>query len=68
MTGNAKRGVLGGIEPDPEAGKPYRHTRQKARLMLADLNEEQVRQALILLLDKRPEDVLDALIKASGET
>lgn len=59
---NAKRGILGGAEPDPDAGKPYRHTRQKCRLMMNGMTGDQFRDALLRLLDIRPEDVLSALI------
>lgn len=62
-----KRGVLGGLEPDPDKGKPFRHTRSKARLMLEGLDPARAREALRLLIDKHPGDVLDALIEVSPE-
>lgn len=51
-----------------EAGKPFRHTRAKARLMLTDLTETQLKAALAALIEKRPEDALDAILEATGET
>jgi hypothetical protein len=65
----AARGVLGGIEPDPDKGRPNRHTRAKAKLMIDSLNDKPgaLALALLLLAEKRPEDTLDALIAASGE-
>lgn len=68
----ARGGVIGGAQPDPDKGKPHRHTRQKARLMMDTFGEGEaawlkLRLAMNHLLDTRPEDVLDALIKASGE-
>jgi hypothetical protein len=62
-----KRGVLGGIEPDPDKGKPYRHTRRKCLLMMEGMNGDKHGAALKLLIEKRPEDVLDALIAVSDE-
>jgi hypothetical protein len=64
---NGKRGILGGAQPDPDAGKPFRHTRAKARLMMGTLTTTQQRVALELLIEKRPEDSLDAMISASGD-
>ena len=63
-----KRGVLGGVEPDPDRGKPYRNTRRKCRLMMEGMSGDKYAAALSLLIDKRPEDVLDALIEVSGES
>ena len=60
------RGVLGGVEPDPGKGKPHRHTRAKCLLMLTGMTLDQATTALIVLIDKRPEDALDALIIAAG--
>jgi hypothetical protein len=64
---NGKRGVLGGIVPDPDAGKSFRHTRAKARLMKDGLTMTQLQVALELLIEKHPVDALDAMISASGE-
>lgn len=61
------KGVLGGVVPDPDKGKAFRHTRAKARLMLGGLTSTQQTVALELLIEKRPEDALDALLGASGE-
>jgi hypothetical protein len=61
------KGVLGGVLPDPDKGKPHRHTRAKARLMLQDLDRSQAFAALELLIDKRPEEVLDAILDAVGQ-
>jgi hypothetical protein len=63
----APRGVLGGAQPDPDKGKPFRHTRAKARLMKGTLTSTQLTVALELLIEKHPEDALDAMISASGE-
>lgn len=63
----AAKGVLGGLQPDPDKGKPYRRTREKARLMISSLNEEQLHGALLYLMDTRPEDLLDALLHVNGE-
>lgn len=63
-----KRGVLGGVQPDPDFGKPNRHTRQKCRLMLADLSPAQTHIVLRQLINKRPEDVLDAILEVVGDT
>jgi hypothetical protein len=63
----ATRGVLGGAQPDPDKGKPFRHTRAKARLMKSNLTCSQLRVTLELLIEKHPEDALDAMISASGE-
>jgi hypothetical protein len=62
------KGVLGGLQPDPDMGKPFRHTRAKARLMMGGLTSTQLTVALELLIEKRPEDALDAMLAASGET
>ena len=65
------KGVLGGIQPDPEKGMPYRQVRQKARLLLEDMYASEDINALyntiISLMTVRPEETLDALIAASGE-
>jgi hypothetical protein len=61
------KGVLGGIEPDPDAGTPYRKVRARAQLMLGTLTSDQQKLALELLIVVRPEEALDALIFASGE-
>lgn len=63
----ARKGILGGAQPDPDHGKPFRHTRAKARLMKGTLTSVQLTTALELLIDKHPEDALDAMISASGE-
>lgn len=52
---------------DPTVGKPFRHTRDRARLLLADLTPPQLAIALTILINKRPEDALDAIIEATGE-
>lgn len=62
------RGILGGAVPDPDKGKPHRHVRARARLMLQGMTPEQHLAAINWLLDKRPEDTLDALIAASEDT
>jgi hypothetical protein len=61
------KGVLGGLQPDPDMGKPFRHTRAKARLVMGTLTTTQQTVALELLIEKRPEDALDAMISATGE-
>jgi hypothetical protein len=66
----ARGGILAGSDPDgpdPDKGKPFRHTRQKCRLMMRDMGDGQCRKALTLLMDKRPDEVLDALIEVSGD-
>ena len=63
----APKGVLGGIVPDPDKGKSFRQSRAKARLMKGTLTSTQLQVALELLIEKRPEDALDAMISASGE-
>ena len=63
----AARGVLGGIAPDPDKGKSFRHTRAKARLMKGTLTGIQLQVALELLIEQHPESALDAMISASGE-
>jgi hypothetical protein len=62
------KGVLGGLQPDPDKGKSFRHTRAKARLMMGGLTHTQLTVALQLLIEARPEESLDAMISASGET
>lgn len=61
------KGVLGGLQPDPDIGKPFRHTRAKARLVKGTLTHTQLMVALELLIEKRPDDALDAMISATGE-
>lgn len=51
-------------DKDPQAGVPFRHARNKAALMLSDASESVMRDALCALLLDRPNEVLDALIKA----
>lgn len=63
----ARKGILGGAVPDPDKGKPFRHTRAKARLMKGTLTGIQLAVALELLIEQHPEDALDAMIAASGE-
>lgn len=63
----AARGILGGLQPDPDKGKPHRHTRQKIRLMLDGMTQAQLLSALTFLMDTRPEETLDALIEVCGE-
>jgi hypothetical protein len=67
VSGNARRGVLGGLEPDPDKGKPHRHTRQKARLMMGGMDDEQLAAVLQIIIDKRPEEALDAILEVAGE-
>ena len=57
------KGVLGGIAPDPEKGRPYRHLRARIRLLLADVADDPLalEQLVLKIAEKRPEDVLDAL-------
>jgi hypothetical protein len=63
----APKGVLGGIQPDPDKGKAFRQCRARARLMKGTLTSTQLHVALELMIEKRPEDALDAMIAASGE-
>lgn len=53
---------------DSEKGVPFRHARDKARLLADDAFEQgragELYRALNLLIDKRPVEVLDALIDA----
>lgn len=67
MTGNARRGVLGGLEPDPDKGKPHKNVRRKCRLLMEGMSGDKYAAALRLLIDVRPEETLDALIAASEE-
>lgn len=54
-------------DKDPDAGTPNRHTRSKAMIMLVCATDQQVRRAMLLLLEKRAGDVLDALIAQEEE-
>lgn len=63
----AARGVLGGLVPDPDKGKSFRQCRAKARLMKGTLTSTQLQVALELMIEKHPQDSLDAMISASGE-
>jgi hypothetical protein len=61
------RGYAG--PPDPDKGKPYRHTQQKIRLLLEgeDLPVyEDLLKIILKIAEKRPEDVLDALVDVLG--
>lgn len=50
-------------ETDPEKGTPNRHTRAKAALMLQGVEDPAaLKQVILKLTDKRPEDVLDAVL------
>lgn len=53
-----------GWPEDPDKGKPFRHARARARLMLAEATTAQRAAALDALIERRPNDVLDALIEA----
>jgi hypothetical protein len=59
----ARGGILGGAIPDPDFGKPHRHTRAKVMLLMQDVDDEQRERVILMLLDKHPESVLDAVIK-----
>jgi hypothetical protein len=61
------RGVLGGLQPDPDKGKPHRHTRAKIRLMIEDMTPVQAIQVISKIMDIRPEETLDAIIAVCGE-
>ena len=54
-------------DKDPEAGAPFRHARQKARLLLDDATPDQMRETLAVLISSRPNDVLDALCAVLGD-
>ena len=58
-------------EEDPEKGVPYRHTRAKIRLLLehdGDLVTYETLLAILLkVAEKRPEDVLDAVLAELGD-
>jgi hypothetical protein len=66
----APKGVLGGIVPDPDAGKPYRHVRQKLRLrlLMADLGTDDLEAVIWTLAGKRPDAVLDAVLAVLADT
>lgn len=59
----------GWTETDPDKGKPHRHTRAKIRLMLADVHDDHLALANIILkaAEKRPDDVLDAVLAVLGD-
>lgn len=60
----------GWTDDDPDKGKPYRHTRAKIRLMLDDplAGLPGVCETILLkIAEKRPEDVLDALLDVLGD-
>ena len=64
------RGYTG--PPDPDKGKPYRHTQAKIRLMLGLSGGaypacEDLLTIIIRVAEKRPDDVLDAVIDVLGE-
>jgi hypothetical protein len=49
---------------DPLKGVPYRHTRAKITLLLQDIADDHLALTAVLMrvAEKRPEDVLDAVI------
>ena len=51
-------------ENDPEKGVPNRHTRAKIRLLLDDIaaSPQDLMAVIVKAAEKRPEDVLDAVI------
>jgi hypothetical protein len=51
-------------EKDPEAGKPLRHPRNKALLLLDSATADDLRNALRVLIDRDPLPVLTALADA----
>lgn len=56
------RGYAG--EADPDKGKPYRHTRQKIRLLLTEPElpvYEKLLEIILHLMETRPEEVLDSV-------
>jgi len=57
--------------PDPGKGTPYRHVRQKIRLLtdglLLNTDGERLLSALMAVAEKRPEDVLDAVLAVLGD-
>jgi hypothetical protein len=55
------------VHPDPDKGKPYRHTRQRIRLLIPDLTYNQREAVLWELMEKHPDEVLDAVLKVRGE-
>jgi hypothetical protein len=64
------RGYAG--PPDPDKGKPYRHTQQKIRLMLDIGGDdapvyEHLLEVILKVAEKRPDDVLDALVEVLGK-
>ncbi|HEY1705532.1 MAG TPA: hypothetical protein VGG75_38085 [Trebonia sp.] len=64
------RGYAGA--PDPDKGIPYRHVRQKIRLLLSgrlalDADGEVLLAVLLKVAEKRPDDVLDAVISVLGD-
>jgi hypothetical protein len=61
------RGYTG--PPDPDKGKPNRHTRAKINLMLTDIREDHLalEQVILKIAEKRPEDVLDAVLYVLGD-
>lgn len=54
----------GWTDTDPDKGKPYRHTRAKIRLLLADIagDAAALEKLVMRLAEKRPDDVLDAMV------
>jgi hypothetical protein len=63
-------------DKDPDAGKPHRHTRNKIQLMLTGMAEktenvsddyQQMLEVLWVIAEKHPGEVLDAMIRVSGE-
>jgi hypothetical protein len=47
-----------------DKGVPFRHTRDKALVLLGAATEGQLHEALFLLIDKRPDLALDILCQA----
>lgn len=50
--------------PDLPKGTPFRQVRARAGLLLEGADERVMRTALAVLINKRPDDVLDALADA----
>ena len=55
-----------GRQPSPqEKGIPFRHARDKARLLLADATREELMAAMAAIIGKNPALALDALAAAT---
>lgn len=50
--------------PDLPKGTPFRHVRNRAALLLSGASEQDMRDALMVLINKYPGDVLGALADA----